>query len=352
MLLFALPLYGQLDTACVGDVNVRYGVSNSSPFVTESVWTIEGKGIDDLVLRQDVDTLSVDWLTRDIGWYTIAVYEYNVYQLDHQGTDSTLKCQGNVVIDSVLVTGPVDVDVGPDVEICFGEIADFSSNNLYESYLWSTGDTEDNTSEYRDGYVWLEATDGFQCSFRDSAYLTVHPLPDLDLGPDVSLNREDELRYDVSNEGIYYAWYAGDELFSSSASVVLTEEDVFLRQTSEFSVLVENIYGCVNADTIYIAPSNHFLGEIPTVITPNDDGYNDQWIIPRLERNPQYYSDLVVEIFDRWGKLVWKSSPGYVGDEFSGIDLWGRRLPAGSYFYIIRLNNGGDPVDGHITIVK
>ena len=351
-LFYVASLFGQLDTVCVGDLNVRYGVNSNSLFLTESVWTIEGDGIDDVVIRQNHDTVSIDWLTTDLGWYTVAVYEYNVFQMDHNGDDSLVKCDGNVVIDSVWVVGPVDVDIGPDVEICFGEVADFSSNNLYEGHLWSTGDISDHTSEYREGYVWLEARDQYECSFRDSAFLTVHPLPDIDLGPDISLNRDDPLSYDFSREGVFFSWYAGDELFSVSPSVVIKEEDVFIRQTSEFSVIVENIYGCISGDTVIISPSRHFLGEIPTVITPNGDGYNDTWIIPRLEQYPENYVDLIVEIYDRWGKLVWKSKPGYVGDEWDGTDLWGRKLPTGSYFYIISLNTGGEPIDGHITIVR
>ncbi len=67
---------------------------------------------------------------------------------------------------------------------------------------------------------------------------------------------------------------------------------------------------------------------IPNVITPNGDGFNDCWRIPDLEQ----YSHVVVQIFTAKSQRIYSSSD-YHG-EFCGADL-----PEGNYFYVIRISD-------------
>ena len=67
---------------------------------------------------------------------------------------------------------------------------------------------------------------------------------------------------------------------------------------------------------------------IPNVITPNGDGFNDCWRIPDLEQ----YSHVAVQIFTAKSQRIY-SSNDYHG-EFCGADL-----PEGNYFYVIRISD-------------
>lgn len=349
VLLFSVNLFSAVDTACVYDEGVRYGIQ-SDTYNSISVWTVEGtdRGIE---YYQINDTIQVDWLTADTGWYTISVREYNVF---NKSDGDTVSCEGAIVYDSVYVVGPIGVDIEPttDMEICFGDSVIFTSNSVYYSYFWHNGETGNTITEYSEGYVSLEVTDKYGCSLKDSTYLTVHDLPVIDLGPDIVVCGDNSLYFDFSNEGVYFSWYAGNEEFSNSPFNEIEESFIYLYNTDTISLRVENAYGCINSDTLVIMPCSDILGVIPTVITPNADGKNDKWIIDRIEKYPYNYPDLVIQIFDRWGKLVWESDPGYIGNEFEGIDLKGRELPSDSYFYVIDLKNGGDPVTGHLTILR
>ena len=71
---------------------------------------------------------------------------------------------------------------------------------------------------------------------------------------------------------------------------------------------------------------------IPEAISPNGDGYNDQWFLDSISADIDK-----VEIFDRRGVLVYDKS-NYT-NEFVGKNNNGNDLPAATYFYVIKLKN-------------
>lgn len=92
--------------------------------------------------------------------------------------------------------------------------------------------------------------------------------------------------------------------------------------------------------------------KIPDIITPNDDGLNDTWIIDFLK----LYPNNSVSIFNRWGSEIFKAAP-YKND-FKGVPNTGLRIdkgsvPNGSYFYIIDLGIENEkPITGVLEIQK
>ena len=74
---------------------------------------------------------------------------------------------------------------------------------------------------------------------------------------------------------------------------------------------------------------------VPQAISPNGDGYNDQWFLDCFAANTGIDK---VEIFDRRGVLVYEKfnyTNEFVGKNNNGVDL-----PAASYFYFIKLKDG------------
>ena len=91
-----------------------------------------------------------------------------------------------------------------------------------------------------------------------------------------------------------------------------------------------------------------YFRDIPTAITPNDDGINDVWNLVKL----QGYSEVVVEIFDQWGTLVWRSEPGYP-QPWDGRNMQGNMMPVDSYHYVISINDGSDDhAVGIVTVIR
>ena len=76
--------------------------------------------------------------------------------------------------------------------------------------------------------------------------------------------------------------------------------------------------------------------KISDVITPNNDGFNDKWIILRPSN-----VKVGVTIFNRWGQVVYKTAD-YKNDWFgTGTNgVLGNQLPQGTYYYLVELTGG------------
>jgi gliding motility-associated-like protein len=166
--------------------------------------------------------------------------------------------------------------------------------------------------------------------------IKVNPLPVVFLGRDTFLCSPEKLLLDAQNAEMNYEWSNG----SRNQTIWAYEGD------GEIWVKVASDNNCVATDTIRIlpcSPVNYLL--IPNVFTPNGDGVNEVWRIGGL----QYFPKADVKIFDRWGRLVFKSEPGYPRP-WDG-EVKGKLAPMDAYFYIIDLKNGTDPLRGSVTLI-
>lgn len=90
--------------------------------------------------------------------------------------------------------------------------------------------------------------------------------------------------------------------------------------------------------------------------TPNDDGVNDYWTIENLNVYPSY----IVQIFDRFGKLIYEVRSGqfhadgevnYHPFQWDGNYL-GHPLPSTDYWYLITLEEVRKQYTGHFTLKR
>lgn len=84
---------------------------------------------------------------------------------------------------------------------------------------------------------------------------------------------------------------------------------------------------------------------IPNAFTPNADDNNDTWIIENIEMFDKY----MIKVFNRWGQKLYEAHPGE--EPWDGRNKNGKYVPAGSYMYLINLNNGSEPYTGIVTVV-
>ncbi|MEQ9578380.1 MAG: gliding motility-associated C-terminal domain-containing protein [Marinoscillum sp.] len=75
--------------------------------------------------------------------------------------------------------------------------------------------------------------------------------------------------------------------------------------------------------------------------SPNGDGINDEWIIEGIDE----YPDNVVQIFNRWGMIVWESTGYNNGDNaWKGDNHSKKGVPDGTYFYIVSFGHHSGPI--------
>lgn len=90
---------------------------------------------------------------------------------------------------------------------------------------------------------------------------------------------------------------------------------------------------------------------IPEFITPNGDGLNDNWVITNIDK----YNENEVIIMNRWGDKVFVASPytnNWSGQCNTGILIAGEKVTDGTYFYVLTLKPGDEPIKGFIELRK
>lgn len=329
--MMALPVNGQsLPSTCTGS-KVRYstgGLPNST-----YKWTLTGGTI--IATYGKGDTVDVAWGTTP-GTYTLSVVQTSAFGCTAEPMTSQVKVTG----------GAASVDLGKSVSICQGQTYKFTAGTGSGLYLWQDGSTGPTFTASKAGKYWVKVTDTNGCVSSDTALLTVNPLPGVKIeSSDVTIsNKRFELcnppvtlnatGYDVTSNLL---WSTGET--SNSILVSSAPQQVWVHATNSF--------GCISGDTVRVvvcSAENKLV--IPNGFTPNGDGQNDTWMIKGIEQFPE----VTIEIYDRWGREVFKSDRGYT-KPWDGT-FHGSPMPMDSYYYIIDVHNGSAAITGNVAVIR
>ena len=252
-----------------------------------------------------------------------------------------------------LESDPVIIEVFPNPEpslqktdvSCFGgsdATATVSAAGGLAPYtfFWSNGATSSSISGLAQGGYSVTVTDARGCSSSDtlsidqpgSIVITAAVLPAY-----CSEASDGSISVQVTGgvSPYSYLWNEGN----------YSDESLTNLPPGTYSVEVTDTHNCSTTKDFILDSANPLCFRIPEIITPNGDGLNDTWQIDGLD----LYPDVVVQVYDRWGKQVFYSR-GY--DQPWDGTFHGEELPMESYHYIIDLQNGKKPVIGNITIVR
>jgi gliding motility-associated-like protein len=130
---------------------------------------------------------------------------------------------------------------------------------------------------------------------------------------------------------------------------ILYEPDLrnIQQQTLTYRICAEFCEDLCDEAKVTIRIDDNIECQVPTIFTPNNDGINDQFIIPCLEtgRFPQNR----VTVFNEWGDQVHFASP--YDNNWDGT-YGGNALPVGTYFYVVELEPGRTPVNGFLILQR
>ena len=185
-------------------------------------------------------------------------------------------------------------------------------------------------------------TEHYCGTFYDSLFITVNPLPEIDLGADEHLLLGESVDFSVSS-GMNYLWWPSDGLNCNNCSSVIAQPD----SDTEYFLTVTDTNGCSSTDSVLVTVLVTETVFIPNTFTPDGDGVNEVF-------KPSVYGILgyYLMIFDRWGELFFETS-----DENSGWDGTHLGLPVqnGTYVYALKgvdLRGENREWRGHINVLR
>lgn len=315
LFLVSSTVWGQFNI-CVGSIH-KYGVDvdeNGGNGSTASIytWQVSGDFLGTIIpLTTSGNQIQIDWGATTAGNYVLSV------------TEDVLGCT-RTQSAPIQIRNEIDLDSIPNKYICEidGSVT-LSGEHGFDAYTWldQNGIIIGNTRQITvdEAGIYTLIVESNDCS----ATVEVEVLPIEFPTFTINTNQFQTLIVD----------YHGGNVDVEFQLETLNGTIVRPWQTSnEFYHVNEGLY--VVRIRTWDASCNAFVFgstvNIPNVITPNGDGYNDIWDLSRLKL---YAPKARIEIYDRYGKLF-KILTEKDNFKWDGKYM-GKPLPSTSYVYII-----------------
>lgn len=121
-----------------------------------------------------------------------------------------------------------------------------------------------------------------------------------------------------------YSWLPSGDLNTPDSSGTIAAP----ATTTAYTVYVTGSNGCVGSDVIVVHVNSTAELNIPNVFTPNNDNFNDQFVIVA-----EGVQQIKVAIFNRWGKEI--VTYDGITSNWDGKTSSGVMADDGTYFYVV-----------------
>ena len=316
----------------VDPTSAATNIINLEPGENVYAWTISNG-----TCGSSVDLISVFVATGPV------VLEASDYTCDGEGGAEVTLTVGGGIGDShdieVVINGRSIITTVTNGTLTFtvfdGDEWSATATTIGDCTSDTIGDTFDNSAEGDCAVTCATVpavNGGFDYNSNNNGSATVSTSPSQGLSGHLGLPYD--IVYTVNGE-------------SNSTTVLSGETFSFdVVHGDVWSVVVTDAIGCSSDSADGIADELSGM-IIPNMITPNDDGINDDWQLPGILQG----SD--VSIFNRWGQMVSEIASYSNGSAFNGV-VDGDPLPDGTYYYVIEFSiNGETEIEkGTITIIR
>ena len=283
-------------------------------------------------------------------WKPAAVNTSVVGQATYTFTPSGGSCTAPVpVVITILPAGatPTFAAIGPYCQNAVApDLPPQSSNGI--SGKWSPSSLSTATP----GTITYTFTpDASQCGVSSpvNVDIKITPLPIVKTGPDQTITAGETVGLTATVTGISqaeiqsYQWSPPDGLSSSS----IAEPQASPAATTIYTLTVTSDAGCKASNSTTINVQARVLPPlgIPNAFSPNGDGVNDTWVITNIS----YYPDAQVSVFNRYGHLIYQTQGAYT--PWDG-NYDGKKVPFGTYYYIIDTKKNTKKISGSLIILR
>ena len=239
---------------------------------------------------------------------------------------------------------------GGPTTICVGEtatlIADSIAGGTYQWYY------EGNVLNGATGNVFITPAAGFYsvsitvpCGtfFTDSIEVVVKSIENVSISNNQIICPPESVQLFASG-GVTYVWTPTNNITFTNVPDPIVNPLI----TTTYTVTITNEFGCKTDLSVEVGVVCDSL-LVPNGFSPNGDGTNDGYVIDGIED----YPGNKLWVYNRWGNLVYKAKD-YRNDwdgvcNVSGIYM-GKKVPTGTYYFILDLNDNSKPRAGYLII--
>ncbi|MBI4645223.1 MAG: gliding motility-associated C-terminal domain-containing protein, partial [Bacteroidia bacterium] len=260
-----------------------------------------------------------------------------------------------IVIDTITITEPPMLSdsltaLTPTCESNNNGSADLSVTGGTPpfGYLWSNLATGQDLSNVSAGNYSVTVSDALGCTVVDSVHIENYIPLEIDttiINASCIGKADGKIILSVSQGYGSYSLHWSNEATTDSISSLLA---------GDYTVTITSSNGCTVTETITVGEPNLECLFIPNVFTPNGNGQNDTWKFKNVELLGEI--TLEIEVYNRWNDKIFTYT-GSAKDYAKPINQWdgkykGADVPYGAYVYIIKINDGSDPLCGIVTIIR
>jgi len=210
-----------------------------------------------------------------------------------------------------------------DTTICSGDLILVMSDDCIDGVYWDRN-MESTLIPESTGYYTFESVRG-ECIYRDSILITVHPVTS---GDTINIDLEQ------------------DEIFEYQGEI--------LGEVGFYKFNLQNRFGCDSIVLLNLERdiSKSYISdiEVPNIFSPNNDGFNDTWVLTWGGETDLEISS--VYVLNRWGNIIFKSIENNVA--WDGM-MAGSEAEQGVYCFIIEYRDlaGKEYLKtGDVTLVR
>lgn len=265
---------------------------------------------------------------------------------------------GNVVTDEVTITilsPPLLLDITPQQEICPGDsvLLEVVATGGFGDYYYNWTHSGETTAS-----VWVnpETSSTYSVIVKDdcgtfqvqASTKVIVVKPDANFRPvtDPKFTNLPITFQNLTENGVSYEWEFGE----GSTSSMTHPNNVYYESGTYYVTLVAtDEKGCVDSITKPISILDEFYIYVPNSFTPDGNRFNNTFEVSTIN-----VVDFGIEIFNRWGQLVFSSD-----DKNFAWDgrYQGKIVQDGTYVWKINYSSINNPEEdvqmtGHVTVLR
>lgn len=312
----------------------------------------ESNGSISIVTNGGIEPIQIQWSTGETDSIRENLSEgiYDVMVMDAAGCsfqESIAIEAGNALSVSATATAPTcfgDTDGTITIDSLVGGTQPYTINVDGTERMISNGPVTFRNLEF--GTFNIVISNSRDCTVSTDVEVPSPVDLILELGDDIQIGIGDTISLNGSSnlkeeELAKIIWTPLEDTLGNGLSQRVAPE-----QSTTYFLVIEDENGCSVTDQITVFVSNERNVYIPNVFSPNNDGSNDFFTV---YGDNKVNAVSLVQIFDRWGNMVYESNSIQINQESTGWDgrANGEPLNPGEFVYRVEL----EFVDGKTDVL-